>query len=93
MNMAYESLVAEYLDFELPAYVPREELLVSLPEPSCNNVITSVVGVRRCGKTFFLYQLMDELVRSGVPRNRVFHFAFNDEPITPLPARKWFLER
>lgn len=80
----YESLVAEYLDFELPSFVPREDVTLSLPEPSQHNVIYSIIGVRRCGKTFFMYQLMDELKRKGVPRTRIFHFAFDDERIMPF---------
>lgn len=80
----YESLVAEYLDFSLPCYIPREDVTLSLPEPVQHNVIYTIVGVRRCGKTFFMYQLMDQLMKRGVPRSRILHFSFDDERIMPF---------
>lgn len=80
----YESLVAEYLEFTLPPYSPREGFDLSLPEPGRHNIIHSIIGVRRCGKTFFMYQLMDELKRKGVSQERMFHFSFDDERIMPF---------
>ena len=75
----YESLVAEYLRYELPPYVPRKRLSVALPAPRQRNTITSIIGVRRCGKTFHLFQLMDELEKAGVPRELMLYFPFDDD--------------
>ena len=47
----YENLVAEYLEYELPPYITRERAIPSLPSPQRRNLITTLIGVRRCGKT------------------------------------------
>lgn len=80
----YESLIAEYLDYELPELIPRQDVKLDLPAPAQHNLIYSIIGVRRCGKTFFLFQLMKQLIESGVPRNRIFYFTFDDERILPF---------
>lgn len=82
--MSLSSLIAEYLDFQIPPYVTRDSAVIDVPEPARNNVIYTITGVRRCGKTFAMYQLMDRLLKSGVPRTRLFHFSFDDERIMPF---------
>ena len=87
----FESLVAEYLEHELPSYSPRRIKLDRLPSPQKNNLITSIIGVRRCGKTYSLFQTIDSLVRSGVSRKRIFYFPFDDDrlgDLTPETAPK-----
>ena len=75
----YESIVAEYLEFELPRRVNRDLGDLELPKPEAHNPVLSIIGVRRCGKTFTLYQLIDELRGSGVPRKRILYFDFDDD--------------
>lgn len=82
----YESLVAEYLDYDLPSYVPRHALLRELPSPARRNIIHSLIGVRRCGKTFYLFQLMDELRKAGVPSQRMLYFPFDDDRLEPMAS-------
>ena len=78
----YEQLVAEYLAYELPTYVRRRDALGELPVPARRNIITTLIGVRRCGKTFRLFQLMDDLARSGVPRELMLYFPFDDDRLS-----------
>lgn len=80
----YEQLVAEYLAYELPPYVRRREAVGELPVPARRNLITTIIGVRRCGKTFHLFQAMDELARSGVPRELMLYFPFDDDRLGEL---------
>lgn len=82
--MSYESLIAEYLDFDIPPFVPREDVAIDLPRPARNNIVYTIIGVRRCGKTYLMYQLMDGLAKRGVPRNRLLHFTFDDERVMPF---------
>lgn len=82
--MSLSSLIAEYLDFTVPEYIPRDSATMDVPKPARNNVIYTITGVRRCGKTYAMYQLMDRLIASGVPRTRLFHFSFDDERIMPF---------
>ncbi|MCH9276652.1 ATP-binding protein [Bifidobacterium amazonense] len=83
-NMSLSSLIAEYLDFTIPSYITRDSASINVPKPARNNVIYTITGVRRCGKTYAMYQLMDKLIADGVPRDRLFHFSFDDERIMPF---------
>lgn len=82
--MSYESLVAEYLDFVPPELITRDEVALEVPAPAKNNIIYALTGVRRSGKTYRLYQLMNELVARGVPRDLIFYFSFDDDRLAPL---------
>lgn len=80
----YESIIAEYLEFVIPPFIPREGFTFELPKPARNNIIYTITGVRRCGKTFYMYQLMETLAQSGVSRNRMLHLSFDDERLMPF---------
>lgn len=82
--MSMSSLIAEYLDFTIPDYTERASAAIDVPAPARNNVIYTITGVRRCGKTYAMYQLMDCLIAAGVPRNRILHFSFDDDRIMPF---------
>lgn len=43
------------------------------------NKVISIVGPRRAGKTYFLYQLMSTLEVRGVSRKRILYINFEDE--------------
>lgn len=70
-------IVAEWLrDTELPKPVPRQ---VRLPAPPGRHTsILAVVGPRRAGKTFFLYQMIRDLLARGVPREAILFVDFED---------------
>lgn len=82
--MNYDQLILEYLDFQIPPYIRRDEVALDLPQPARNNIIYAITGVRRCGKTYRMYQLMDDLVTRGVPRERILHLTFDDERLEPM---------
>ena len=82
--MSMSALIAEYLDFAIPEYTARASAVIDVPAPARNNVIYTITGVRRCGKTYAMYQLMDRLIAVGVPRNRILHFSFDDDRIMPF---------
>lgn len=82
--MSMSALIAEYLDFAIPEYTARASAVIGVPAPARNNVIYAITGVRRCGKTYAMYQLMDRLIAAGVPRNRILHFSFDDDRIMPF---------
>lgn len=57
------TIIAEWLEEgEIPALVPRSEHAIS---PESLDRILAVVGPRRAGKTYFMYQLVQALVQSG----------------------------
>jgi uncharacterized protein len=50
--------------------------------------IHAVIGLRRAGKTFFLYQIVNELLGSGVPKEAVLLVNFEDERLAALSAER-----
>lgn len=75
----YEDIVNEYLDMPLPTRIDRDDGGLTLPRPAPHNPVWSIVGVRRCGKTNMLYQLMDGLIKRGVPRELMLYVDFDDD--------------
>ena len=82
---AYASLVQEALSFPFPEVSERRDVIDSLPTPAPFNLVHIISGIRRCGKTFYAFQLINRLLGSGVPRNRVFYFNFADDRLDPAP--------
>lgn len=41
--------------------------------------IVTVTGVRRCGKSSLLKLAVNDLLNSGIPRNRILFIGFDDE--------------
>ena len=80
----YAALVRERLNEQLPRFSPRDDVIRSLPEPARFNLVHIVTGMRRCGKTFYLFQLMQGLLDAGTPRERMLYFDFSDERLKPL---------
>lgn len=75
--------IAWFWNCRLPMYVERDLSLGPLVKPAVGNRVKVVVGVRRCGKTWRLYQEIDRLLREGVDRNRILYFNFDDERLRP----------
>lgn len=78
------ALVREYCEKPLPAFVPRDEIIRDLPEPKRFNLVEIITGMRRSGKTFYLFQKMGELLDAGFPRDRILYFNFADDRIAPM---------
>ena len=60
----------------IPKYHPRE-----IDVPSGIQKIITLVGPRRSGKTYMLFQTMDRLIRSGVSKEQILYLNFEDERI------------
>ncbi|HOW51990.1 MAG TPA: ATP-binding protein [bacterium] len=77
-----EKLKEIILDFhaqELPRTTPREMKLESVPGKA-----TICIGVRRCGKTTFLFQIMEQLQKKGVDRRNMLYMNFFDDRLHAL---------
>lgn len=67
-------IIRRFQESELPGILSRN---IELPFDS--NKIISLVGVRRCGKTYLLYDTILKLQQSGVPRENILFINFEDE--------------
>ena len=81
----YAALVQEARSLPVPAGSPRADVVSALPEPARFNLVHVITGVRRCGKTFYAFQLMRGLLADGVPADRILYFDFADDRLRPYP--------
>lgn len=66
----------------LPPVTPR-----TLELPLDSNKIVALVGIRRSGKTFLLYETMRRLEAKGVDRRQVVYLNFEDDRLLPIDVR------
>lgn len=78
---AAERLVADFHSRRLPTLTPRELDLSRLPRKA-----DAVIGMRRSGKTYFLFQQVGQLEEQGIPRERTLYVNFEDERLLPFEA-------
>ena len=76
-----DGLIADFQERELPRVTPRALALPGLPGKA-----DVVVGMRRSGKTWFLFQQIEERLAGGIERDRLLYLNFEDERILPLAA-------
>lgn len=56
--------------------------------PEAKGVIKVAIGMRRAGKTYFLYQTIHKLLASGVHWQQILLINFEDERILPMTAKE-----
>jgi hypothetical protein len=76
-----DRLIADAHDRPLPALTRRRVQL-----PRLAGKVDAVIGMRRSGKTYFLYQQIRDLAEQGLPRERCLYLNFEDERLAPLTA-------
>jgi hypothetical protein len=74
-----KEIIADFHQRELPAFNPR---MIDLSCPA--NKIRCLTGIRRAGKTFTFYQLIDTLLKQGFAKQRILYINFEDERLLPL---------
>lgn len=67
----------------LNTLVPREAQF-----PNAPNKIKVAIGMRRVGKTYFLYQYIKNLLAEGINRTAILYINFEDDRLLPLDAKK-----
>jgi uncharacterized protein len=50
--------------------------------------VHAIIGLRRVGKTFFLYQIINELIESGIEKEAILLVNFEDERLAGLAAER-----
>lgn len=84
-GLLLETLLEEAFDTiaELKTVVPRQ-----LAFPQSEEVIKVAIGMRRSGKTHFLYQTIKELLLAGVPKEQILMINFEDDRLLPMTAKE-----
>ena len=82
LRRVFAEQLAESVQAPLPTYTARRVFgPAELPGKA-----TTVVGMRRAGKTTFLHQLRDERIRRGVSKELLPFVSFEDERLAGLEA-------
>jgi hypothetical protein len=66
----------------LPAATPR-----TLELPLDSGKVVALVGIRRSGKTFLLFETMRRLLAEGVDRRQLVYLNFEDDRLLPIEVR------
>ena len=63
-------IIKDFQEFKLPDLIEREKKIdVDIPIKRA----ISIIGPRRTGKTYFMYQLISNLIRSGIEKQTAVH--------------------
>lgn len=82
-NRILRELVAESLSTPIPKAFERDiNINFQL------NKVTVLAGIRRSGKTYELYNIMNSLIKTGIPRANLFYINFEDERLRGIDARQ-----
>ena len=73
MKEAFKKIIKEFHEAGLPAHIDRENSLKNSEE------IIAIIGLRRVGKTYMMYQKIKELLKEGVNINRIVFIDFEDD--------------
>jgi len=79
MKTIIQQRLADAVTMDLPELIERECRLPKIP-----NKAYAIIGMRRTGKTYFLYQTMQRWLEQGVDRSRLVYFNFEDERLSDM---------
>ncbi|MBW1998888.1 MAG: ATP-binding protein, partial [Deltaproteobacteria bacterium] len=65
----------------IPAFTRRDVHVPLVP-----NKAIAVIGMRRTGKTTFLWQVLKDHMEAGIPREGILYFNFDDERLAEVTA-------
>jgi len=65
----------------------RKGMKRELEFPKAKNMIKVAIGMRRSGKTYFLYQTINELLDSGISKEQILFVNFEDDRLLPMDAK------
>ncbi len=74
-----EQIVTEGLNLHPPSMIRRE-----LKLPTAPDLATVILGMRRSGKTWFMYQTIGDLLEQGVSREKILYINFEDDRLDEL---------
>jgi len=68
--------IKDFQEFDLPKLIERDiEVETDLPIKR----VISVIGPRRAGKTFFIFQLIKKLLEKGIEKNKILYINFESD--------------
>lgn len=74
-----KEIILDFQEADLPTGIPRRVAVSPVPGKA-----TVCIGVRRGGKSTFMFQLMKKLQESGIPRQNILYLNFFDDRLHSL---------
>lgn len=56
--------------------------------PKADKMIKVAIGMRRSGKTYFLFQFIHQLIQQGVPLETILYINFEDDRLLPMNQKE-----
>ena len=81
MNQVIRQKITDALAASVPAHTRRDVYL-----PGIKGKVMAVIGMRRSGKTTFLWQCLADRLKAGTPRDALLYFNFEDERLAEMTA-------
>jgi predicted AAA+ superfamily ATPase len=81
LNLLIRQKITDALAASVPAHTRRDVHL-----PGIKGKVMAVIGMRRSGKTTFLWQCLADRLKAGTPRDALLYFNFEDERLSEMTA-------
>ncbi len=82
MKPLLATLLEEFRDVLTQEIIHRDQRL-----PEVSKKILAVIGMRRVGKTYFLYQQVKDLLQAKIPFSRILYLNFEDDRLLPMDGK------
>lgn len=87
MKETLKILIEEFQDWTIPNPVIRSVQIPQLP-PEIRKAYV-MMGVRRCGKTWIMYQHMHEQLRKGLSKDKLLYLNFEDDRLNSFSSENF----
>jgi hypothetical protein len=78
----FKYIIKEFHEARLPELYERK---LTIPE---TQKVISLIGLRRAGKTFYFYQLINNLIEDSINPSQILYINFEDDRILPLNVKE-----
>jgi len=80
--MDYKAVVVEAKEFEIPKFIKRD-LDIDIDD---NDLIYTITGGRKNGKTYLCFQMIDKLLKKGINKNNILYINFETNKLLNCTA-------
>jgi predicted AAA+ superfamily ATPase len=79
METVLDQLISDFQERDIPSFTHRD-----IEVPWLKGKIDTIVGMRRSGKTWLLFQLISDLISKGMPKESLLYMNFEDDRVQPM---------
>ncbi|MCI1220950.1 ATP-binding protein [Bifidobacterium tibiigranuli] len=87
MSELVKRIILDQREAGVPELFKRDLALGDVLKPARGNLVKTIIGIRRSGKTYRLFQEMQRIVNLGYSPDSILYFNFEDERLKPFTPR------